>query len=74
MGTFSTLHTCCSNFVYIASYNISSLAGKEDNFIGIFAAFVEPRFRFNTRAVQNLLEIVKKSNKNAIKLLFWDAC
>jgi hypothetical protein len=67
MGTFSILHTCCSNFVYIASYPISSFAVREDKFIGFFAAFIEARFWFNTSAVQNFLEIVKKSNKNAIK-------
>ena len=42
-GTFSTLHTYCSNSVYITSRNISILIGKKRDFIGFFSGSVNPR-------------------------------
>jgi hypothetical protein len=39
MGTFSALHTYCSNSVNIASLNISALTGRKRDFIGFFGSF-----------------------------------
>jgi hypothetical protein len=67
VGTFSALHTYCSNSVYMTKLTISTLIVEKRDFIGFFESFVTPRFWFNCRAVQNSLKIVQKLRRNHTK-------
>jgi hypothetical protein len=44
VGTFSALHTYCSNSVYMVKTDMSIVTVRKPSFIGIFAGFGDPRF------------------------------